>query len=96
MCITLVIYQEWICYVCRKYCGLVVVIEDERIICQNIKINLRCYFTLYVIGCQIRVRFGKIVVGGNLKGSNVGLAVENIYRTLSLRLCVIYLLEYLN
>jgi hypothetical protein len=95
LCVTLVIYQEWICYVCRKYCGLVVT-EDERIICENIKINLLCYFTLYFIGCQIRVLSGKIVVDGNFKGSNVVLAAENIYRTLSLRLCVIYLLEYLN
>jgi len=86
----------WICYVCRKYCGLVVVIEDEGIICKNIKMNLRCYFTLHAVCCQIRVRFGKIVVGGNLKGSNVVLAAENIYETLSLRLCIIYLLEYLN
>jgi hypothetical protein len=76
------------------YCGLVVVIEDARIICACIKINLWWYFTLYIIGCQMRVRFGKIVVGGNLKDSNVGLAAEYIYRTLSLRLCVIYLLEY--
>jgi len=44
----------------------------------------------------MRVRFGETVTGGNLKDSNVGLAAENIYRTLSLWLCVIYLLEYLN
>ena len=71
------------------------VIYDERIICECVKINLWFYFTLYVFGCHIQVRFGKTLVCGNLKDSNIGIAAENIYRTLSLRLCVI-LLEYSN
>jgi len=69
-------------YVCRMYCGLLVVILNERIICEIIKMNLWCYFTLYVIGCQMRVLIWEIVVGGNLKDSNVGLAAGKIFTEL--------------